>query len=340
MPNAGSAAGVTVTSLVQHPDAVEVGFDDGTTERFDVIVACDGIESTTRDQVFGPAKGYDSGWILWTWWADANRFDPTVTREWWGAGCFFGAYPAPGQVMCAAGGPVAAASGQDLRSNLERHLADLIAHVPLVGLAIDDLDNPYSWAMRDVRAEKWIDHRIALCGDAAVGFMPTAGVGASNAMRAAAGLADELSRANAATVPLALELYEKRCRRIVERSQTDSRRLARAPCSCDDRTSPGPRSAGGPFPRQASIERDYRQRASTLLTAPRTRPSGGSVRVFGCLRNPLGCPEASPAACPFASRHQPFMPHHESTRSIQTPSSLSWAALASRRPESTHSERE
>lgn len=125
--------GVTVTSLVQHPDAVEVGFDDGTTERFDVVVACDGIESPTRDQVFGPAKGYDSGWILWTWWADANRFDPTVTREWWGAGCFFGAYPAPGQVMCAAGGPVAAASGQDLRSNLERHLADLIAHVPSWG---------------------------------------------------------------------------------------------------------------------------------------------------------------------------------------------------------------
>jgi 2-polyprenyl-6-methoxyphenol hydroxylase-like FAD-dependent oxidoreductase len=57
--------------------------------------------------------------------------------------------------------------------------------------------------------------------------MPTAGVGASNAMRAGAGLADELSRANAATVPLALELYEKRCRRIVERNQTDSRRLAR-----------------------------------------------------------------------------------------------------------------
>lgn len=46
-------------------------------------------------------------------------------------------------------------------------------------------------------------------------------------MRAAAGLADELSRADAAAVPLALELYEKRCRSVVERSQTDSRRLAR-----------------------------------------------------------------------------------------------------------------
>ncbi len=69
--------------------------------------------------------------------------------------------------------------------------------------------------------------RIALCGDAAVGFLPTAGVGASNAMRAAAALADELSRAATTTVPLALELYEKRCRSVIERNQTDSRRLAR-----------------------------------------------------------------------------------------------------------------
>jgi FAD-dependent urate hydroxylase len=46
-------------------------------------------------------------------------------------------------------------------------------------------------------------------------------------MRAAAGPADELSRADAATVPLALELYQKRCRRIIEHNQADSRRLAR-----------------------------------------------------------------------------------------------------------------
>ncbi len=219
--------GVTVTSLVQHPDEVQVGFNDGTTERFDVVVACDGIESSTRDQVFGAAKGYDSGWILWTWWADANRFDPTITREWWGAGCFFGAYPAPGQVMCAAGGPRDALLGEDVPSVLSYHMADLIGQVPVVGTAIGDLDDAYSWAMRDVRSERWVDRRVVLCGDAAVGFMPTAGVGASNAMRAAAGLADELSRANGASVPLALELYEKRCRSVIERSQTDSRRQAR-----------------------------------------------------------------------------------------------------------------
>ena len=187
--------GVTVSSLLQHAEEVEVSFDDGTTDSFDAVVACDGIDSSTRTMVFGPAKGYDSGWSLWTWWADPTRFDSTVAREWWGAGSFFGAYPAPGQVMCAAGGPADGLRGDDARSFVQHHLADLIDHVPVVGDAIDDLGEAYPWAMRDVRAERWVNGRVALCGDSAVGFMPTAGVGASYAMRAAAGLADELSRA-------------------------------------------------------------------------------------------------------------------------------------------------
>jgi len=219
--------GVTVSSLVQHDGGVAVTFEDGAEERYDLVVICDGIDSSTRDLVFGPAKGYDSGWLIWTWWADAKRFDPAVAREWWCAGCIFGAYPAPGRVMCGAGGPKDQLLDDDVGALLRRHLGPLIEHAPVVGDALDDLAEPYAWPMRDVRSSRWIDRRIALCGDAAVGFMPTAGVGASNAMRAAAGLADELSRADAATVPLALELYEKRCRTVIERSQTDSRRLAR-----------------------------------------------------------------------------------------------------------------
>jgi 2-polyprenyl-6-methoxyphenol hydroxylase-like FAD-dependent oxidoreductase len=84
--------GVTVTSLVQAPDAVEATFNGGSTERFDAVVACDGIRSATRDLIFGPATGYDWGWLFWTWWADHGRFDPSVAREWWGTGCVFGIY--------------------------------------------------------------------------------------------------------------------------------------------------------------------------------------------------------------------------------------------------------
>jgi 2-polyprenyl-6-methoxyphenol hydroxylase-like FAD-dependent oxidoreductase len=120
--------GMTVTSLIQHPGAVEVTFSDGTTGAFDVVVACDGIGSPTRDLLFGPATGFDSRWVLWTCWADAGRFDPGVAREWWGARCLFGAYPAPGRVMCAAGGPADVLRGDDVRSMLQRHLSKLIVY--------------------------------------------------------------------------------------------------------------------------------------------------------------------------------------------------------------------
>jgi 2-polyprenyl-6-methoxyphenol hydroxylase-like FAD-dependent oxidoreductase len=220
--------GVVVESLAQAQDGVVVTFDDGSLEEFDAVVGCDGMHSRSRDLVFGPARGFESGWRLWTWWAGGGSFDPSVAREWWGPGCFFGVYPVPGQVMCAAGGPAEPARGGDVRGLLRRQLGALCHRVPAVAAAIDDLDNPHAWAMADRRSRRWFDHRVALCGDSAVGFMPTAGVGASVAMRAAAGLADELSRADGATVPLAFERYEKRCRGLAERAQAESRRVARA----------------------------------------------------------------------------------------------------------------
>ncbi len=139
--------------------------------------------------------------------------------------------------MCAAGGPAAdfaarpSGAGVDTGAAVAARLRERVQPLARVNRsvagAIDDLADAYVWPMRDVRSRRWADGRVALCGDAAVVFLPTAGVGASNALRGAAALADELSRADASTVSLALELYEKRCRRIVERNQTDSRRLAR-----------------------------------------------------------------------------------------------------------------
>ncbi|HUZ34736.1 MAG TPA: hypothetical protein VMV17_00240 [Streptosporangiaceae bacterium] len=88
--------GLTIDSLAQHQDAV---------------AGCDGIASRTRDLAFGPAAGFDTGWVLWTRWTDILRLGPAAAREWWGSGWFFGAYPVPGRMMCAAGGPADAAGG-------------------------------------------------------------------------------------------------------------------------------------------------------------------------------------------------------------------------------------
>jgi FAD-dependent urate hydroxylase len=68
---------------------------------------------------------------------------------------------------------------------------------------------------------------VVLCGDSGIAFLPTAGIGASTAMRSAAALAEELSRADARLVPLALDHYVRRISDTAEKNQSDSRKLAK-----------------------------------------------------------------------------------------------------------------
>jgi len=118
-------------------------------------------------------------------------------------------------------------SADTVRPVIAKKLSQLIAEAEEVRLAIEDAHTLFAWPMVDVRVRKWHLGRVALCGDAGTAFLPTAGVGASNAMRSAAALADELSKADAAHVPSALDMYVKRCQRIVQGNQDDSRTAAR-----------------------------------------------------------------------------------------------------------------
>jgi 2-polyprenyl-6-methoxyphenol hydroxylase-like FAD-dependent oxidoreductase len=79
----------------------------------------------------------------------------------------------------------------------------------------------------DLWMPHWVKGRAVLIGDAGAAILPTAGIGASMAMESAAALADELSRADADSLDLALRLFVKRRRKRVGAVQTASRRLAR-----------------------------------------------------------------------------------------------------------------
>lgn len=213
--------GTTVVSLEQIADEVAVELSDGSSERFDLVVGCDGIDSQIRELVIGEQKGFDTGWALRTWWAEPSDTGE-VAREYWGPGWLFGSYAIDGRSMCIAGAPT---------KMIDEELGDLLAPLceadPAIARSVAAAERTFSWPMTDVRSKTWRHGRVALCGDAAAAFLPTAGIGASCAMRAASTLADELSRASAAEVPLALEHYEQRARPVIEGNQKDSRGLAR-----------------------------------------------------------------------------------------------------------------
>ncbi len=57
--------GMTMSSFVEHADGVVVTFDDGTLERFDVLIGADGYRSKVRPHLHPSSAPTYAGYILW-----------------------------------------------------------------------------------------------------------------------------------------------------------------------------------------------------------------------------------------------------------------------------------
>ncbi|HVA32845.1 MAG TPA: FAD-dependent monooxygenase, partial [Candidatus Baltobacteraceae bacterium] len=101
---------------------VDVTFHDGSKARFDLVVAADGIHSTTRAQLLEKEEYemYDSGWGTWVVWTNEPLAAPGTTKEFWGAGHFLGIYPVKGALMACVGGPKRIALDQSLGTLADR----------------------------------------------------------------------------------------------------------------------------------------------------------------------------------------------------------------------------
>lgn len=222
--------GRSVASLEQNEDAVAVRYSGGGIEEFDLVVGCDGIHSSIREMAFGEPEVFDIGWTAWTWWGGRYLFPEDEVREYWGHRYFWGIYPVKNRCMYLAGLPNEIGGPgmdpADLQNAIRSATSRISELDENVRRAFEDAGALRAWPMTDVRAPEWRRGRVALCGDAAAAFLPIAGVGASCALRAAAALADELSKANAATIPRALDLYVKRCQKPIEVNQDNSRSAA------------------------------------------------------------------------------------------------------------------
>lgn len=224
--------GTTVRAIDQDADEVRVDFSDGTSGTYDVVLACDGIHSSIRTMLLGSAdQGLtDWGFTAFTWWTPRQEAIGDGVVEYWGAGGLFGLYPLEDRVNAIAGMPTPAGldhmTQAEIVSTVREHFRDYPDPVQQALTHATDY-SVFPWPMIDQKADQWIHGRVALVGDAATGFLPTAGVGASNAIKSAQVLADELGRADAATIPLALGLWEQRARDKVEANQSASRTLAK-----------------------------------------------------------------------------------------------------------------
>ncbi|MGH8011429.1 MAG: FAD-dependent monooxygenase [Candidatus Binataceae bacterium] len=224
--------GNTLTGIAHRGEKIVATFSDHSTAEFDLIVATDGMHSETRSTILGRDEFayWESGWACWVAWAPDHILPNAASAEYWGAGRFIGVYPVKGASAVVLAGP-AKLLGKEGRvsftQQIDNHFGMFEGQARAALEAINGAEEAFFWDLHDCRTKYWSKGRAVLLGDAASGFLPTAGIGASMAMLSAAALADELSRADAAHVEYALRLFERRNRKKVEAAQDTSRRLAR-----------------------------------------------------------------------------------------------------------------
>lgn len=219
--------GDVITKLTQDDDHVNVEFEKHTARKFDLVVAADGMRSTTRKLAFGqkdplahlgmytcyftiPAKEGDGDWAKW--------------------------YNAPGR-RCIMARPDQAGSLRTYLSVMNEraakyHEVGIDGQKKLMreifsdagweaSRVLDGMDNANDFYMQDiaqVKMDQWSKGRVVAIGDAAYCPSPISGVGTSLAIVGAYVLAGEIAK-HGNDLPKAFAGYEHEMRPRVDKAQ-------------------------------------------------------------------------------------------------------------------------
>ncbi|AVZ71593.1 hypothetical protein SLUN_04665 [Streptomyces lunaelactis] len=183
--------GITLVSLKQSDDGVDVEFSDGRSGRYDVVVGADGIRSDLRELV-DPATGARYlGQVCWRFLTDAPDIDRWTV--WLGPRTAFLAYPVGGGRVCcyadvtaaAPKDPTTRAGLPGLFSGYDQRVRDL--------LATPAAHEAYFSPVEEASGETWAHGRVVLVGDAAHASSPNMAQGVAMAVEDAQVLAEVLA---------------------------------------------------------------------------------------------------------------------------------------------------
>lgn len=220
--------GTTIRSLDDRGTDIQVAFDDGTDELFDLVVIAEGMRSRTRRLVFPgiepivsknmstayltiPRMPDDSDW--WRWYSAVGGRSVTLRPDNLGTIRATLSYPTRGEERTDAGDDDSA----DVRAGLRERFADAGWEASRVLREMTDADELYLDRVGQVHLDAWHRGRVALVGDAAYCASPLSGMGTTLSLVGAYVLAGELGRVT--DVETALQRYEEVLRPFVERAQ-------------------------------------------------------------------------------------------------------------------------
>jgi 2-polyprenyl-6-methoxyphenol hydroxylase-like FAD-dependent oxidoreductase len=219
--------GISIGSLVQNKHHVCVGFSDGSTGDYDLLVGADGIRSTVRALTLTAAAPSDLGAMNWRSIAPIRPADLTALQMHLGDGCVFGLVPMGDGRAYGFAYVIQPRFHDPLEGRLKRlrkRFAKFGRPVQEYLASLERDDQVICSAMEWMALDEWHTGRVVLVGDAAHASSPMMGQGGCMAMEDACVLAEELRAA--ATVDLSLGRYVKRRKPRVEWVQQQSMALA------------------------------------------------------------------------------------------------------------------
>ncbi|MGN7998942.1 FAD-dependent monooxygenase [Sphingomonas sp. 22176] len=214
-----------ITGSAHDTDRVDVTFDDGETEAFDLVVVAEGVGSSTRELMF--AGENKPRWMNLTIAYFTIPREPGDDRLWrW--------YNAPGGRSISlrpdnhgtmranlAIQEVAHGEHEWGREKQKAYMRDRFAdagwQADRILAGMDTIDDFYFDVLRQVRMDRWSSGRVVLTGDAAWCATPLAGIGATLSLTGACVLAGELQRTD--DIGTALTAYEAAMRPMVDDGQ-------------------------------------------------------------------------------------------------------------------------
>jgi 2-polyprenyl-6-methoxyphenol hydroxylase-like FAD-dependent oxidoreductase len=215
--------GTSVISVVQDDRRVSVGFSDGSTEDYDLVVGADGIRSTVRALTLTAAAPNELGAMNWRSIAPIRPAGLTGLQMHMGDGCVFGLVPMGAGRTYGFAYVIQPRFHDPLEGRLGRlrkRFATFGGRVQEYLASLERDDQVICSAMEWMEFEKWHTGRVVLVGDAAHASSPMMGQGGNMAMEDACVLAEELRVA--ATVASALASYVSRRKARVEWVQHQS----------------------------------------------------------------------------------------------------------------------
>lgn len=217
--------GVTARSIDDRGDEVEVTFSDGGTARYDVVIGADGLNSTTREQLFPDApRPQFTGQGVWR--HNFPRPTEVVSLHAYAGRMGMGLVPLGGGLMYLflttpePGNPHYPRAGlaKAMRDKLQNAAPTIAKYASQITDDEAVVYKPLEWILLQ---GDWHKGRVVLLGDAVHATTPHLGQGAGMAIEDAIVLAEELVRADEpeeAFVAYRARRFE-RCRYIVERSK-------------------------------------------------------------------------------------------------------------------------